>query len=336
MPSALQSAKNSQKKKQQKRPGFLFLVCPDAGLLRQEIHSRLQEDTQDWQKHVFWADEELPEKFWTTLTLDGLLPAGNAVILRKAENMQASFWKDLHPVLAKFRSKIWPFFCLEKEWSKGKPSIPAALSKQKYWQVAREKGWIWQSPGLSRAGLRDYLHSWAKSRGFQLQEQFVSQALQILPLDAGQLQSELQKLELWAWDKKELQPADLGQVSLQGSTDIFGFLQGLQSKGAELRVWQEVLRYQLQGNTDQIMLLLRLLLREARIMWQLLQGEQPSGPLPGRIKAQKQGLAAKLGEAGLARLWEVLLQTETDIKSGNISQDQAWEILSSKLLRIFP
>ncbi|MFP4671251.1 MAG: DNA polymerase III subunit delta [Desulfohalobiaceae bacterium] len=313
----------------------MFVICPDAGLLQQEIHKRLGEDQQDWQRHVFWADEELPEKFWTTLTLDGLLPAGNAVILRQADKVQASFWKELHPVLAKFRSRIWPFFCLEKEWSKGRPPIPASLSKQKYWQVARERGWIWQSPGLTRSGLRDYLRAWAREKGFRLQESFLSLGLQMLPLDAGQLQSELQKLELLAWDRQELQPEDLGQVSLQGSTDIFGFLQGLQSKGAELKVWQEVLRYQLQGDSDQIMLLLRLLLRETRIMWQLLQGEQPPGPLPPRVKSQKQALAANLGEAGLARLWEILLQTETDIKGGAISQDQAWEILSSKLLRIF-
>jgi DNA polymerase-3 subunit delta len=336
MPSVADPAKDHREKTRQKRPGFMFLICPDAGLMRQEIHRRLQQDQHEWQKHVFWADEELPEKFWTTLTLDGLLPEGNAVILRKADEVQASFWKELHPVLAKFRSKIWPFFCLEKEWSKGRPPIPAALSKQKYWQVAREKGWIWQSPGLSSSGLRDFLQSWARNKGFLLPEQFLNLALQILPQDAGRLQTELQKLELLAWDRKELQPADLGQVSLQGSTDIFGFLQGLQSKGAELRVWQEVLRYQLQGDTDQIMLLLRLLLREARIMWQLLQGEQPAGPLPGRIRAKKQDMAKKLGEAGLARLWEILLQTETDIKSGNTTQDQAWEILSSKLLRIFP
>ncbi|MFP4480401.1 MAG: hypothetical protein ACLFOA_06005, partial [Desulfohalobiaceae bacterium] len=329
-----QAPYTAHKKARGKRPGFMFLICPDAGLLRQELHRRLQEDQGQWEKHIFWADEELPEKFWTTLTLDGLLPEGNAVVLRKADEVQASFWKELHPVLARFRSKIWPFFCLEKEWSKGKPPIPASLSKQKYWQLAQEKGWIWQSPGLSRAGLRQYLQSWAQAKGFRLQEQFVGMALQILPLDAVQLQSELQKLELLAWDRKELQPADLGQVSLQGSTDIFGFLQGLQSKGAELRVWQEVLRYQLQGNTDQIMLLLRLLLREARIMWQLLQGEKPSASLPVRIQEQKQVLARELGEAGLSRFWEILLQTETDIKSGSISQDQAWEILSSKLLRI--
>lgn len=323
-------------KQAKQRPGFMFCICPDGALVREQIASQLKAQKQDWQKHVFWADEELPEKYWATLTLDGLLPAGNAVVLRRAEFVKSSFWKDLHPVLARFRTKIWPFFCLEKNWERGRPPIPAALSKQKYWQVAKNKGWIWQSPGLSQPGLRNHLASWAQARGISISEQVMTLALQLLPLDAGQLHNELHKLELYIWDKKTLEPADLGQVSFQSSMDIFGFLQALQSKDSALQVWQQVLQNQLAGNTDQIMLLFRLLLREARIMWQLLQGEQTLNKLPSRVRDQKQHLASKLGEKGLVKLWDILLQTETDIKSGRINQDQAWEILSSKLMRIFP
>ncbi len=319
----------------QKRPGFMFCICPDSALIREQIDRQLQSQGQNWKKYIFWADEELPDRYWNLLTLDGLLPEGHAVILRRAELVNQAFWKELLPVLARFKSKIWPFFCLEKEWQRGQPPVPAALSRQKYWLVARNKGWIWQSPGLTQGCLRQYLEHWAKSKNIHIPEQVMSLAMQILPLDAGILKNELQKLELYTEHKALLEPADLQQISFHGSLDIFGFLQSLQTKGSELKVWKQVLHNQLSGDSEQLMLLIRLLLREARIMWQLLQSEKPLSQLPLSIKKQKQQLAKKLGEAGLVRIWDILLQTEADVKSGKLNQDQAWEILSSKLMGLF-
>ncbi len=317
------------------RPGFTFCFCPDSELLFEYIRSQLASTDQSWKIKQFWADEELTEGFWEALNWSGLLGDNLAVVLRRGEHLQTEDWNKLHPALGRFRSRVWPFFCLEREWSKGKPPVPAGLKKQKYWQVAQSKKWVWQSPGLNRDALRSRVQEWARQEGIAVDRKLLAVMVNILPLDGASLKNELDKLACLAGDRGELWTEDLAVLSFQADLDIFAFIRSLQHRGQEAQVWRQVLRNQAKGGSEALFSFLALLLREARILWQLSHGEGGKVWLPGQVKTQKMELARHIGQARMIQLWTLLLEAETGVKTGELSPDQAMEILVSRLTLLF-
>jgi len=317
------------------RPGFLFCVCPDGELIRQHIDGLLKEMGGDWRRKTFWGDEELPDEYWQALTVRNLLGESRAVVLRRAEALTAGTWSKFHKLLSAHRPEVWPFFCLEKEWSKGRPDLPAALTKQKFWAVAQKFGWVWQSPGLTRQGLRGSLKDWASARGIRLSGSSLETAVNVLPLDAAFLKNELDKLELWTADKKAIEPEDLSILSFQPDMDIFAFLTALESGGQDREVWRKVLRSQLEAESGMIMPFLGLMLREARTLWQLLSGDDQAVRIPSKVKETKRIMARRLGRGRLASLWTLVLEAETNIKSGQLQPAQAFEELTLGLMDLF-
>ncbi|MDZ7761037.1 MAG: DNA polymerase III subunit delta [Desulfovermiculus sp.] len=320
---------------QNNRPGFTFCICPDGHLIKEYIHSQLRGQEENWQVRTFWADEELPDAYWQALTWTNLLGRPTAVILRRAENFKAEDWKKLHPILGRFRAGIWPFFCLEKEWDRGKPPISAVLQRQAYWKVAENKGWVWRLAGLDRKGIQQRVERWADKHGIHIPQDVRSVLVYALPLDAAALANELDKLELFLTERKTMQADDLQVLSFQPDLDIFAFIRALQGKGQEVSVWRTLLRNQLGSNADMVMPFLALLLREARILWQLQVGEGNKVWMPGSVKAEKSKMAVRLGPQRLSRLWTMILEAESGIKSGDLSQSQAQELIVSRMMQIF-
>ncbi len=317
------------------RPGFTFCFCPDSDLLFESIRTQLENTDGSWKIKQFWADEDLPDSFWDSLNWSGLLGDSLAVVLRRGEHLQAENWKKLHSALSRFRPRVWPFFCVEKEWAKGKPPVPAALKKQKYWQVAQAKKWVWQSPGLNRESVRTRVQEWARQAGIAVPQDLLAVVVNALPLDGAGLKNELAKLASLAEDRGELRAEDLSVLSFQADLDIFSFIRSLQHRGKEAQVWRQVLRNQAKGGSDTIFSFLALLLREARILWQLSHGEGNKVWLPGQVKTQKMELARHVGQARMLQLWTLLLEAETGVKTGELSPDQAMEVLVSKLMLLF-
>lgn len=318
-----------------KRPGFFFCICPDSALLKQYIQGQLQSQTDNWQQKIFWADEEIPDTYWKNLTLSSLIEQPKAVVLRKAEKNTNQVWGKLSSVLDRFRPNIWPFFCLENEWSRGKPALPSGLTKQRYWQIARKKGWIWQSPGLSKSEIKELLEKWAKNKDVFIPPDVFQSICQLLPLNASVVQNELKKLELLAADTKQLDMEDLRVISFQGEMDIFQFLRALESPGREADIWRQIFRSQMASQTEMLMPFLALMLREARLMWQLISGEDQKVKMPPSVKQDKKRLAQRLGKKNLIPIWTLILEAETGLKSGERTPEQAFEMLMSGLMEIF-
>ena len=317
------------------RPGFTFCICPDSELVRNYICKQLQARPETWKQKIFWGDEELTDAFWDSFNLNDLFGECRAIVLRRAHKLRASDWKRFHSVLNKFRKSVWPFFCLEGEWERGSPKIPAELKKQKFWKLASEKQWIWQYPGLSRDTLNKYVRDWAKARNIQISGQVLSVAVNMLPLDAAHLKNEMDKLELLVREKKTVDPADLNVLALQPDMDIFTFLRSLQENGDMVEIWKQVLQGQLGTDPNMAMQFLGLLLRESRILWQLKHGEEDKVKMPGGVKNAKKKLANNMGAQKLGSLWSLMLEAEYGIKSGEYSPDQAMELLLSRLVSVF-
>ncbi|MFW5721855.1 MAG: DNA polymerase III subunit delta [Desulfohalobiaceae bacterium] len=318
------------------RPGFTLCVCPDPALIRRYIAGQLESSADGpWKRHVFWADQDPGPEFWDALTLSGLFEGSKAVVLRRAESGTAELWNQLSPVLCRHNPRSWLFICLESPWSRGKPKIPATLSRHKYYTLAEKRQWIWSSPGLTRNTLRSTVTSWAKEHGLEFAPGVLDMACQILPLDMSALETELGKLSLLLKRGEKVTSGHLSVVSFQPDLDIFGFLNALQSSRGQIEAWRKVLSSQAGASSDLVFPFLGLMVREARILWQLAMGEDQAVRLPPRVKRDKAALASRLGPRRLAAIWTLALETEAGIKSGRRAPDQAMEAFVSGLMRLF-
>ena len=184
------------------RPGFSFLICPDAALLRREIDRQLTAASGEWEKRVYWGDEEPPAAFWQDLTIPGLLAASKAVIVRRAHQLSAETWDRLSGPLRGVNDRVWPFLCLEGTWEYDRqtrtqaPKIPKWIQRQKYWEVAERRGFVWRSPGLTPRAVPEFLKGWARERGLTVEPGAAAAFAQALPLDATAARLALDKVEL--------------------------------------------------------------------------------------------------------------------------------------------
>lgn len=328
------------------QPGFFFCVCADGQLLRREVerllvaHAPVQGTDllasesatrgNAWEKHVFWGDEELPRNFWEVLTLQGLFATPRALVLRNAQAIPAEMWRRLSKALGRPNPQTWPVLCLEVAFEKGQPKIPAHIAKLPCYTFAEKQGWVWRSAGLDERTFGKHIQSVAKELNLALAPGALEALTSILPLDAATVDNELTKLSL-LMNGKPVTAQDAAQASFTPDFNIFQFLRQLQS-GQTDAVWQQMLREQARGD-DTIFPLLGLLVREARILWQVAAGD-PVYVRPQELAAKKQ-TAARLGPVGLARLWDAAHTAELSIKSGQRSPAQALNALVADLTLLF-
>ena len=106
----------------------------------------------------------------------------------------------------------------------------------------------------------------------------------------------------------------------------------IQQQGPAPAAWRRILEDRLSGE-NLVFAFNAVLLREARMLWQFLSGQEPY--LPASIAAQKKAAARSLGFAGVAKLWELALMADKGIKSGERNTEQAFEKLAADLFVLF-
>ena len=318
------------------RPGFTFCVCPDPERLRLTISQTLHAwGPGNWERRVFWGDEDLPSSFWQDLSVPSLMGPPRAVIVRRAHNLKADFWTHLIPHLRGFRQNIWPFFCLEGAWPKGKPSILKTITSKPYWNVALKKKWVWQDQGLTRSNITGEVSGWAQRHGITFEQGVLQAFCRTLPLETFALHNELEKLSLHLGERTTVSSADLQIFDHPLDMDMFTFLRSIQDKRRFLDTWKKILMDQGSGGSDIIFPFLGLLTWEVRTMWQLAAGEEDAVRLPSSIKSMKRTMARQLGLPGIARIWDLILDAEMSVKTGQKTPDQALEFIVHQLIRIF-
>jgi DNA polymerase-3 subunit delta len=324
------------------RPGFTICICPDGRLLRNELEARVLAwppparagsngpgGPSGWTRRTFWGDEELPGKFWETLSLQGLFATAQALVLRNAHNLTAEAWRRLNSALAGHSSLTWPFLCLEGAWEKGQPKIPAHIQKLRCFSHAQARGWIWRQPPLDSRGIRRHVAQRAGGMRLRLEGPVLDALAAVLPPDAGVIENELDKLALLA-DDGLVTPAMIAAVHHVPSFDIFSFLRHMQN-GRAASAWKNLLQDD-QGE-ERIFPLLGLMQREARLLWQLRAGESPY--VPASSEQEKRRIAMRLGFTGLTAMWEAMQAAEYAVKSGARTPSQALDALIGELTRLF-
>ena len=317
------------------RPGFSVCICPDLQLTKNYIDSLLQDfpaPEGTWEKHVYWGDEGLPPSFWENLTLQGLFAKPKVLIIRNAQNLLTDPWKKLSASLGQFNPLAWVILCLEAPYDRGKPKIPAAVKKLPCWKLAETKGWVWQSAGLTERAMRGFIEQWAAGNDIVIAPKIVHALSQVLPQDASAAKNELDKLALAVGEDNTISQELVEQISHESDMDIFAFINALQSGTAPEKVWGKVINAEAAGDSMTFSFL-AMLLREARILWQLYAGEPVR--LPSGVLASKKRLAQSLGPVRLSKIWDLALEAEMGIKTGERKPEQAMEMLVAGLLALF-
>lgn len=315
------------------RQGFSFLVCADPELLKDRIGDLLE--GQGFATRTFWGDEDLPDRYWQTLTIPSMMGPPNAVVLRRAQDRDDEFWARMEPLLAMARSRVWPMFCLEGEWKSGKSNIPKTITKYKYWDAAQKRGWIWEHPGLSRATIGQELDRFAARHGLTFTPGVKKNLAETLPLSTIALRGELEKILLLAGAEKTIQPGHLAALDVDEAFDLFAFLRTLQTPAGRRDAWDRLLNDPAMAGGDMVFPVSSLMLREARQLWQLLHGEDGKVQLYPSLKTEKKRLAQRLGAARISRFWDIALQADTDIKTGRLKPAQAMENLVKEAARLW-
>ncbi len=321
------------------RPGFYFCFCPDFNLLKMQISRILESSGQDWTKKNIWLDEQnQEERLWKAFNVPGMAGPPRALILRKCdsphESLPGSFWKDISATLSGFRPRVWPFFCFESDWKYNKPQIPAAISRQKCFKFARQKGWIWEFSGLNPGNISRYIAKKCQKMGIEPGQGVLEELARFFPPDSHSVDMELEKLCLLIHPEKVIHKNHLKSLSSRPEIDIFSFLQAVQRGRNAASIWNKIFREQ-SRDKEILFPFLGLLLREARILWQLASGQENRVRLYPQIKQQKRAMALSMGQKKIMLLWDLALEAESGVKSGRISTDQAMESLTSRLLKLF-
>ena len=318
------------------KPGFHICVGSDSVLNREYINGLLSQNPpgggKNWAPRVFWGDQPLEGAFWEKLTLQGLFAEPVAIILRNAQNLASDALKNLSAALSRGSESTWPFICLEVPFEKGKFKIPAHVAKLPCVVFAQKRGWYRELPPLDQRTLSGFVKKEAARIGLGMTDANAVALTAILPQDAGAVRLELAKIAL-ACPQGAITPEALAMLDYTQDIDIFAFLRGLQTGKNPGQVWQQFIKD--SGNSDDsgLFAFIGMLLRESRIMWQLLAGE--SVVLPPGIIGVKLNLAKSLGFGGLFRIWDLALQADKGVKTGEHSAQQGFERLIANLFRLF-
>jgi DNA polymerase-3 subunit delta len=316
------------------RAPFHVLICPDPELLRRKVAELAEAAGGEFTRRAYYGDEDLPPAFWQDLGSPSLLGGEFLVVLRRAEELKAPVLKELSARLCAGPGAGWPLVCIEASWEKGRPKVPAALAKAGFYVLAEKRGWLWSSPGLTERSLPAFVKDWAAAKGFRLGRGVGEALVRLLPEDAGAAANELAKVELALGGRTEVAMADLELVRPAGSEmDFYQFLEAVQSGRPRPEVWAEVL-----GGGAERGFLFRLITNlqmDLRAAWMIAHGEGGLVKLPPWLKDKKARLAERLAEADFIRIWNLVLEAELSVKSGERGEEQALEMLVAGLFEVF-
>ncbi len=316
--------------------GYLFLICPDAELIRERIGVAMQELPQA-QIKPFWGDDDppLPDNFWQDLQIKGLFNTPKGLMVRRAQLLKAEQWDKLDAAMRSKSSDVTLFLCLEGEWKKNKPPVPAVVTKRKLWKTANKNNLVWQEPGLTPGNMGKFVQAWVKQEKLTLGPGALQALAQALPPDARAARLELDKIAL-ATESGQVQAHHAQLIAPHQEMDFFQFTDALSKGGDLLAVWKRVLQDHLKQPKDQMLFsLMGSLAREARIMMMLASGEERKIKAHPYVKKLKTPLARRLGTTKIARIFDLLLEAELGVKTGKHRTDQALDMLVARLCLLY-
>lgn len=318
------------------RQAYSFLVCPDAELLRRRVEeAAAAAGLAKAERKVFWGDdaEPLPAPFWESLTIKSLFSTPKLLVVRRAQALKAEAWDRLDQALRAVSPDVSVFLCLEGAWDKKAP-IPAVLAKRQVWKHAEKVGWVWQHRGLDARTLKAYVLEWAARESLGLEPGALEALVKVLPLDAAALRLELDKIALAAAGDRKVLAAHAALVDASEDMDLFALMDALAKGAPPTTIWRQILG-QRADPEGLLFPMIGALAREARLLSLLLSGEEDKARVHPYVKQLKTPLARRLGPSGIARLFDLAMEADLAVKTGERKADQALETLVASLAQTF-
>lgn len=314
------------------RPGFYFCICPDPEIIKDFIEDEIKKLKGLWEKRIIWADDEnLHKKFFELFNTSSIIGKKTVVIIRQAHTLPKDFFEKLSRFLNRFHNDLFPFICIESEWKRGKPSIPTHISSKKYYKFAEKRGWIFAHSGVSDEFLSNYLKNWAKEHNIIIPQEIFFLLKEILPKDLAGIKSELKKLKLSCTDKKITQD-DLKVIWPSLDFNVFDLINSIEGIKSPKLIWDAILQNKFDTYED-VIPMLHLILREGRILWQLLNGETVN--LPVKTKQEKTIVARRLGKGKIIEVFNIVCDADLKLKTTNLTPSEIFQQAVTKLQNIF-
>ena len=316
------------------RPGFLFLVCPDAQLLRERFGQAEKDNPpQDggaWDRSCYWGDTDPPQDFWSNLSETSLFGASHFIVVRQANLWSPSLWRRLDKILSRPLGSSLPVFCLENAWDRGRPKLPVFFSKLSCFDFAGKKGWIWRSEGLTDRNIGKFIQKEAAARGLSIPPQVLQHFAETVPRSAEVVCNELDKVMLMHPENGEVSPSMLATADWAPDASLFECLDCLY-RGDARGTWRELSRVTDMDTAS--FQLLGLLAMNLRKFWQSMSHDKVS--FYGTAAGMMPRIASSLGPRGLAAALSAVADAEKAIKTGQAEPGPAIEFLLSRLLPLF-
>ncbi len=314
------------------RPGFFICICPDPEIINDFVKKTLKGFEGKWKKKVFWGDDEDLSSFWGCFRTSNLLGIKQAVVLRGAQKVGNGFWDRLSHFLSKFYPNVCIFICIESEWVKGAPKGIGEIKSKRFYKIAEKKKWIFSHPGVNERFLDEYLNEWANKKQIKISPRVRPILKELLPRDLKGIKQELKKIEISINDYKELDLTNLAVICPSLEYEVFDLINSIEDGRLDKKKWSVLLGPDF-STYETIIPIFYLFLREARIFWKLLHGEHVS--LPNWVIRKKTSLARKLGEDGLVKLWDIILDADLRLKTSKLSSAEVFQETVVRLKILF-
>lgn len=317
--------------------GFYFCHCPDMQMAKEHMEENYIPAFGDaWihaERRTFWTEDIINNSFFSALDTNSFETKNKIFYIRDSHELSAENWKKISQALGRPRTDVFPVFFIHNALEKGKLKIPAVLQKQKCFEFAQKKGWVFESVGITEGNFAAILKKQAAAKfNLNLANDVINILKEILSPDFNSINNVLAQLSLFA-EQGEVTSAVVSQLTnYTPELGLFDIIKKIETGNAK-EVWKTLLKDGRQPDETVIFPFIAVMMREMRTLWKLKANEQvflPSGQI-----ANKTNIANKLGFTYISKIISLLCFAEYAVKSGKKSPLETFEELIKDICKIY-
>ncbi len=318
--------------------GFYFCHCPDMQLAKEHIENTYIRSFGDvWinaERHIVWTDEI--NAFLFVLDSIGFETKNKIYYLRDCHELTLEQWKKISLALAKPRTDVFPVFFIHNALDKGKLKLPQVIQKQKCFEFAQKKGWIFESVGITEKNFVQTIKNEAKLKyDLNLSSDVLNILKEILSPDYNSINNILAQLSLFAGQagQNEISPSIVAQLTnYTPELVLFDVIKKIET-GSSREVFKLLFNDARQIEDSYLFAFIALMMREMRLLWKIKAKEQVF--LPSSQIKPKTDIAVRLGFTNISKIISLLCFAEFAVKSGRKSPLNTFEELIKDILKIY-
>ena len=316
--------------------GFYFCHCPDIQMAKEYMKEYIFSFGDEWQnaeQHTFWVEDLLNNKFFIALDEVNFEIKKKIFFVRDTHELNAEMWKRLSLTLGKPRENIFLIFFINNVLDKGKLKLPALIQKQKCFEFAKKKEWIFESIGITEKNFAQIILKEAKQKyNLQLSNDIIHILQSSLTPDYNSINNVLAQLNLFS-ENGEITTSVVAQLTnYTQELGLFDIIKKIETGNAK-EVWSFLIKEGRIIEDSYLFAFLAVMAREMRLLWKIKTNEPTF--LNNQILAHKTKIAQKLGFTYISKIMSLLAFAEFSVKSGKKSPMDTFEELIKDITNIY-